>query len=179
MAVTKPYKAYVSELGEVLIDYDENGFDHGCPYTTKHLTLIEEGVSSGGPELVKIHARLSAAIRRCAAHQFELFMGYLGNGIPVCNKAVMEHGDYKMIAHISNKGEVKWYVKPGYTPALDVIKIREAAAIQQNKYETWRASLSDAERYQITLDEMSCTELVAHLRAKRAERGGECNANQE
>lgn len=85
----------------------------------------------------------------------------------------MEHGDYKMIAHISNKGEVKWYVKPGYTPALDVIKIREAAAIQQNKYETWRASLSDAERYQITLDEMSCTELVAHLRAKRAERGGE------
>lgn len=32
--------------------------------------------------------------------KFELFMGCFGNGITVCNKAVMEHGDYKRIAHI-------------------------------------------------------------------------------
>lgn len=84
------------------------------------------------------------------AHRFELFMGCLENGIiTVCNKAVMEHGDYKVIAHISQQGEVKWYVEPGYTPASCVIKIREAAAVQQNKYETWWASLSEAKRYEI------------------------------
>lgn len=35
---------------------------------------------------------------------FELFMYCLGNGITVCNKAVMEHNDYKQIAHISANG---------------------------------------------------------------------------
>ncbi len=172
MKKEKPYKAFVSELGDVLIDYDGNGFDRAYPYTTKHLTLIEEGVSSGGPELPKIHARLQAAIRRRAARRFELFMGCLGNGITVCNKAVMEHGDYKMIAHISNKGDVKWYVEPGYTPAPDVVKIREAAAVQQNKYETWWASLSEAQRYQITLDEMSPSELIEHIKKRQEERNG-------
>ena len=32
--------------------------------------------------------------------KFELFMGRLGNGVTVCNSAVQEHGDYKMIAQI-------------------------------------------------------------------------------
>lgn len=30
-----------------------------------------------------------------AAQKFELFMGCMGNGTTVCNKAVYEHGDYK------------------------------------------------------------------------------------
>lgn len=38
--------------------------------------------------------------------RFELFMGCLGNGITVCNKAVMEGGDFKKVAHISPEGEV-------------------------------------------------------------------------
>lgn len=32
---------------------------------------------------------------------FELFLGCLGNGITVCNKAVMAAGDYKNIAQHS------------------------------------------------------------------------------
>lgn len=92
MATSKPYKAYVNEMGEVLIDFDGDNFRHSYPYTVKHLTLLEEGSSSGGDDLVKIHARLSATIKRRAARRFELFMGCLGNGITVCNKAVMEHG---------------------------------------------------------------------------------------
>lgn len=146
---SKPYKAYVNELGEVLIDFNGANFRHSYPYTVKHLTLLEEGSSPGGSDLVRIHARLSTMVKRRAAHRFELFMDCLGNGITVCNKAVMEHGDYKVIAHISQQGEVKWYVEPGYTPASCVIKIREAAAVQQNKYETWRASLNEAKRYEI------------------------------
>ena len=31
------------------------------------------------------------------AKKFKLFFGCLGNGITVCNKAVIENGDYKTI----------------------------------------------------------------------------------
>lgn len=146
---------------------------HSYPYTVKHLTLLEEGSSSGGDDLVKstpgCPPRLSDE-RRAGSSSF---MGCLGNGITVCNKAVMEHGDYKMVAHISDQGEVKWYVEPGYTPASDVIKIREAATIQQNKYETWWASLSEAKRYEITLDRMSPSELIAHIKERPGRSRGE------
>lgn len=35
-----------------------------------------------------------------AAQNFKLFLGCLGNGVTVCNSAVMEDGDFKMVAHI-------------------------------------------------------------------------------
>lgn len=167
MGELKPYKAYVSELGDVLIDYNNDNFRHAYPYTTKHLTLLEEGSSAGGKELVEIHARLRKVISGRAAKKFELFMGCLGNGITVCNKAVMEHGDYKMVAHISPEGELKWYVAPGYTPAEDVIRIRREADMQRNKYETWWSGLSPEKRYELELENMSPTELVEHLKRKR------------
>lgn len=53
MATSKPYKAYVNEMGEVLIDFDGDNFRHSYPYTVKRLTLLEEGSSSGGDDLVK------------------------------------------------------------------------------------------------------------------------------
>ena len=62
--------------------------------------------------------------------KFELFMGCLGNGITVCNKAVMEHGDYKQIAHISDNGKIKYYVSEGYIPADDMRRIEQTAADQ-------------------------------------------------
>lgn len=42
-----------------------------------------------------------------ATNKLELFMGCFGNGITVCNKAVMEYGDYKKIAHIEQNGKIK------------------------------------------------------------------------
>lgn len=55
---------------------------------------------------------------------FELFMGYLGNGCTLANKSVYENGDYKTIGHISNAGNIKLYVNPEYIPenAMNVIK---------------------------------------------------------
>mgnify|MGYP006888164720 FL=1 len=38
--------------------------------------------------------------------KFDLFMGCLGNGVTVCNKAVKENGDYKTIAHIAECGKI-------------------------------------------------------------------------
>lgn len=48
-----------------------------------------------------------------AAQNFKLFLGCLGNGVTVCNSAVMEDGDFKMVAHISNEGKITWYVGEG------------------------------------------------------------------
>lgn len=163
----KEYVAFVSEYGEVLVDYDNDNFKHAYPYTTKNLTELERGRSRGGKELVAIHARLKKKISGRAAKKFELFMGCLGNGITVCNKAVMEYGDYKKVAHISPEGEVTWYVAPGYAPFEAVEKIRREADIQRNKYEAWWQSLSPEKRYQIELERMSPAELVENLKRKR------------
>lgn len=64
--------------------------------------------------------------------KFELFMGYLGNGCTCCNKAVYEHGDYKTIAHISDAGNIKLYVKPDYIPT-DAMKSIENTANRHRK----------------------------------------------
>lgn len=61
------------------------------------------------------------------AKKFELFMGHLGNGTTVCNKAVMEHGDYKNICWISPAGNIKWSVKPESIPGSDLLRIERTA----------------------------------------------------
>ena len=65
--------------------------------------------------------------------KFELFMGCLGNGLTVCNKAVTEHGDYKQIAHISNGGKIKWYIPVTSIPGPALLRIEHTAdAMYQN-----------------------------------------------
>lgn len=58
---------------------------------------------------------------------FELFMGCLGNGLTVCNKAVEEHGDYKQIAHISPAGNIKWYIPVSSVPGPALLRIEHTA----------------------------------------------------
>ena len=60
--------------------------------------------------------------------KFELFMCRLGNGVTVCNSAVQEHGDYKMIAHIAECGKIKWYIDPQAVPADALERIERTAA---------------------------------------------------
>lgn len=104
------------------------------------------------------------------ARKFELWMGLLGNGITVCNKAVEEHGDYKMVAHISAEGSVHWYVKDDYAPPEAKAKIEEEAARLRVKHQERLDRLSPAARYERELDAMSTAELVEHLKRKRGEK---------
>lgn len=70
--------------------------------------------------------------------KFELFLGCLGNGTIVCNKAVIEHGDYKKVAHISEHGVIKFYVLEDYIPADAMQRIRSVAAEDKRKFlEKW------------------------------------------
>ena len=84
--------------------------------------------------------------------KFELFIGCLGNGITVCNKAVLEHGDYKRIAHISECGKITWYVNPSSVPGDALLKIEHCADVQRVKWENWFDSMSTAQQYEKLLD---------------------------
>lgn len=85
--------------------------------------------------------------------KFELFMGCLGNGITVCNKAVMENGDYKTISHIAECGKITWYVNPStYIPDSELLKIEHEANAQGEKWEKWLTSMPEIKQYEYLLD---------------------------
>ena len=59
---------------------------------------------------------------------FELFIGNTGAAITYCNKAIMEHGDYKKIARINPyTGELKLFVEPTEIPGPVLLRIEHDA----------------------------------------------------
>lgn len=96
--------------------------------------------------------------------KFELFMGCLGNGITVCNKAIMEHGDYKHIAHISNSGKIKYYVSEGYIPVEDMQRIEQTAAKQRKTFLNEWNKQSDIRKFEKLFDICSHSDFmeIAH-----------------
>ncbi len=94
--------------------------------------------------------------------KFELWMGYFGNGLLVCNKAVMEYGDYKEIAYISPAGNIVYYVSDEYIPAEDKAKIENTASGYREEFEKQldaEISQHPAQIYAKMLDRMSYTDL--------------------
>ncbi|MCD7996415.1 MAG: hypothetical protein LUH21_04190 [Clostridiales bacterium] len=81
------------------------------------------------------------------AQKFELFRGCLGNGITICNKAVMEHGDYKVIGHIGDNGKLKLYVAEDYIPADAMEIIQRDVQEQRQKYLKWWNNLPVETKY--------------------------------
>ena len=102
------------------------------------------------------------------ANIFELFMGYFGNGITVCNKEVLENGDYKKIAHISEHGHVEFYVPVDYIPFKKMAIIRQAADREKQKFiEVWnKKTLVQKYAYMMELPTIGCgynaIQLVEH-----------------
>ena len=84
--------------------------------------------------------------------KFDLFMGCLGNGITVCNKAVMEHGDFKKVCHISEHGKITWYVNVGYVPGNELLKIEHQADVLYQKFNAMFESWEELKQYQYLLD---------------------------
>lgn len=85
--------------------------------------------------------------------KFKLFMGYWGNGLTVCNKAIEKNGDYITIAHIADCGKITWYVNPAsYVPGAELLKIEHEADTMRANWEKWLASMPEMERYSKLLD---------------------------
>lgn len=110
---------------------------------------------------------LSRCIQDC-----KYFLGCLGNGVTVCNSAVMENGDFKMVAHISNEGKITWYVGEDYPPADALASIRACAEQERAKYETWLNGLSPAARREYQLERLPPPEFLEELRKAKEEKGG-------
>ena len=96
--------------------------------------------------------------------KFKLWMGCLGNGITICNSAVMDHGDYKHIAHISDNGKIKLYVSKSYIPIEDMRRIEQAAAEQRKTFLNEWNKQSDIRKYEKLLDMCSLSDSmeIAH-----------------
>lgn len=99
---------------------------------------------------------------------FDLFMGCLGNGITVYNKAIEENGDYKKIAHIRETGKIKWYIDPATVPGPELLKIEHAANVQAEKWESWIFSMPELKQYEFLLDRVpffDCIHVIEHKNA--------------
>lgn len=94
------------------------------------------------------------------ARKFELWFGCFGNGITVCNSAIMEHGDFKHIAHIQPYGKVKLYVEKDYIPTEDLKRIYDMAEKEKVSFlEQWN-KLPLIRRYEVMLDHLSINEFL-------------------
>lgn len=107
-----------------------------------------------------------------ATQNFKLFLGCLGNGVTVCNSAVMENGDFKMVAHISVEGKITWYVSEDYPPADALASIRACAEQERVKHQAWLDSLSPAARREYQLERLPLPEFLEELRKAKEESEG-------
>ena len=97
---------------------------------------------------------------------FELFMGCLGNGLTVCNKAVEEHGDYKQIAHISPAGNIKWYIPVESVPGAALLRIEHTADTMYHNFKSALErdlSANKARAYYRMLNALSVAELLTFM----------------
>lgn len=93
---------------------------------------------------------------------FSLFLGCLGNGITVCNKAVMEHGDFKHIAYISDSGQIRWYIEnpEKYVPEKDMKTIDIYAGLYRTDFLEKRSRMPLLKRYEDVLDHLPMKEFL-------------------
>ena len=104
--------------------------------------------------------------------KFELFMGCLGNGLTVCNKAVMEHGDYKQIAHISPAGNIKWYIPAESVPGDALLRIEHTADTMYHNFKSALErdiSADKARTYFRMLNALSVSELLTFMNTTKEE----------
>lgn len=99
--------------------------------------------------------------------KFELFMCCLGNGTTVCNKAVVENGDYKMIAHISEGGNIRLYVAESYIPYTEMEKIKAMANRDKAEFMKRFENISEVEQYGKILDRVPNQKFMEFVSDKR------------
>lgn len=75
--------------------------------------------------------------------KFELFMCCRGNGTTISNKAVLEHGDYKNVAHIADCGRLTWYANPEKLPNEVRERITQYATSRHAEWEKWLEKKSE------------------------------------
>ena len=122
--------------------------------------------------------------------KYDIGMARKGNGLTVYNKAEEENGDYKNVAHIDNKGKIKYYdkkvpskikkqiemeakkmmeiTKEGTMKLKDILKESfEAGKVYSNPFHTPFVKENDDERHEES-NEMTNEQKMAFLEAVKA-----------
>lgn len=99
--------------------------------------------------------------------KFELWFGCLGNGITVCIKAVEENGDYKIVAHISEGGNIKFCVPETHIPKTEMASIIVIAAKQAAKFQIEFEKLPNINQYTIILDRVPHQKFMEYIKDRR------------
>lgn len=86
--------------------------------------------------------------------KYDLMFGCFGNGVTVCNRAQMERGDYKTIAHISEGGNLNYYVEKIKLPAEIIDRIEKCAADNKRKFQEEFLKREKIRQYEIILDSL-------------------------
>lgn len=105
-------------------------YDTQFPLFNKEMTRTEFD-SKVQENPLNDHLKVVEKHREEKAVEFDIGMGYLGNGLTVWNRAVEVNGDYQNIAHISPEGEITFYVQD--LPQSVVERIRQAAEREKPK----------------------------------------------
>lgn len=87
--------------------------------------------------------------------KFELFMCCRGNGTTISNKAVLEYGDYKNIAHIEDCGRLTWYSNPENLPKEICERIMQYATSRHAEWEKWLEKKSECQQHR-PLNDRAC-----------------------
>ena len=77
--------------------------------------------------------------------EYDIGMGYLGNGLTVWNRAVEVNGDYQNIAHISHEGEITYYVPD--LPQSVVERIEKASEREKSHADPNTTPIGDDDYY--------------------------------
>ena len=105
-------------------------YDTQFPLFNKEMTRAEFD-SKVQENPLNDHLKVVEKYREEKAVEFDIGMGYLGNGLTVWNRAVEVNGDYQNIAHISPEGEITFYVQD--LPQSVVERIRQVAEREKPK----------------------------------------------
>ena len=105
-------------------------YDTQFPLFNKEMTRTEFD-SKVQENPLNDHLKVVEKYREEKAVEFDIGMGYLGNGLTVWNRAVEVNGDYQNIAHISPEGEITFYVQD--LPQSVVERIRQVAEREKPK----------------------------------------------
>lgn len=91
--------------------------------------------------------------------QYDIMFGCLGNGTTVCDRATIRSGDYAIIAHISEGGNVKYYE---ILPEEVKRKIEDHAAGIKRKFQQQFCELPKVRQLEIILENCSITKLTEY-----------------
>ena len=91
------------------------------------------------------HLKVTEKLPEEQTAEFDIGMGYLGNGLTVWNRAVEVNGDYQNIAHISPEGEITFYVQD--LPQSVMERIRQAAEREKSNTDSNTTPIGDDDYY--------------------------------